>query len=297
MTWLPDFVRQSCKFPRHLGVGVQTITASWWIDLRANGTLAVMITKVRFLTIGLAALIALAGCSETLTIRSEPSQARVLLNGIDVGETPLRYRTRNVRPLHYKVTKDDYPSVEGDIRTRVARGRVIGAVFTLGIVAIARPIRTFVPREIDVYLGPQQPPLALLNLYDVASATALSGECEIPKGNCWLSSPSGETCVGEYVREIEGKTSVRGSAGAIAASTGVTIAAAGVSAGAEVENLNRGAAVFRCSDWIAECDLVIGTFAAEGHGTCKDTNGVEYKLMMRPKEKTVRSPRFRMPGK
>jgi len=231
---------------------------------------------------------AISGCSEALRVKSQPPGATVYLDGVNVGETPMVYRTRQVRPLSYKVEKQGYPAVTGKVGTRVAGGRVVGAIFTLGILAIVRPMRAFVPRVIDAHLGPDDAlppdlqPLATINLYNRENASVISGECEIETGKCWLNLKSGQRCEGELVHEVKGTTDVVGTRVQTVTTGGYGIDSAAAAAGAKIENTNEGVAAFRCPDWILECSLVVGAFKAQGHGDCEDSNGQHYKLMMRP---------------
>lgn len=234
--------------------------------------------------ISVVGILCAAGCSETLTVRSEPPGATVYLDDVEAGETPLVYATKNVRPLSYRIEKVGYPPATGSVTTRLARGRVVGAVFTLGIVAIARPLRVFVPREIDAYLGPDIEPTARINLYNRDDASVIAGECQIHTGNCWVELADGQRCEGELVRQTKAITSVQGERAQAVYSSGRSVESAETAAATQVENMNQAAAAFRCPGWIAECTLVTGAFTAQGYGECTDSAGKQYKLMMRPKQ-------------
>ena len=64
------------------------------------------------------------------------------------------YETRDVEPLTYRIEKAGLPPAEGVVDARLAPGRLIGTIFTLGIVAACRPLRYFTPNPLDVQLGP-----------------------------------------------------------------------------------------------------------------------------------------------
>ena len=51
--------------------------------------------------------------------------------------------------MPYRVEKAGYPSGEGVVTARVSPGRIVGSIFTLGLVAILRPIRYFDPWVVD----------------------------------------------------------------------------------------------------------------------------------------------------
>jgi uncharacterized membrane protein len=84
----------------------------------------------------LGAVVGLSGCAEHVRIRSGPSRANVAVNGTPIGITPVDYsvsRSDLDKPYEVRVEKDGYEPVTTTLRTRLAKGRVTGAFFTLGI--------------------------------------------------------------------------------------------------------------------------------------------------------------------
>ena len=226
-----------------------------------------------------------SGCSEHLYLQSRPSGAKLWIDGVEVGITPFDYKSRSPQPLVYRMEKAGYPPVEGEVTTATAGGRVTGAIFTLGILAIVRPMRYFVPYEVDAYLGPDQPPTVLMSLYHVASASVLKGECDTAGGKCWIER-GGRQCPGEYVQESTGSR-YKGASVSTVASAHHSAVIGNVGASEVTLNKTEGAAVFRCSGWMAECAFTAASGDSEGHGECKDSAGKRYKLMIRPKPEVV----------
>ena len=194
----------------------------------------------------------IAGCTESVLIRSAPSDASVFVEGKPVGTTPVVFQTQNVRPLPFRVEKAGLPPVEGTLSTRVAPGRVVGAVFTLGILALYQPMQYFSPNPVDVTLGTEAPAVALIRLYDVKKAVVFEGECVPHDSSCWIVLTSGERCTGEYVREGQGAT-------------------------------NKAATVLRCVENIIDCSLIADSSGQRGYGECADTKGRQYRLTLVPK--------------
>jgi uncharacterized membrane protein len=82
-----------------------------------------------------------SGCSEIAMIRSGPSGANVTVNGTAVGTTPVAYSvSRGDLDKLYQVTieKSGYEPAAATLQTRIARGRVVGAIFTIGILWVFR---------------------------------------------------------------------------------------------------------------------------------------------------------------
>lgn len=108
----------------------------------------------------LTSLLATAGCSQSTFFRSDPPGARISVNGQFVGITPARYEMaeQNVpRVIHYRVERGGYLPQEGEIRARFSGGRLVGAIFTLGLVYAARS--PFVYKEVyDFALVPVDDP-------------------------------------------------------------------------------------------------------------------------------------------
>jgi hypothetical protein len=81
-------------------------------------------------------VVSLTACSETVLIRSTPPDADVVIDGQLRGKTPMLYTVPRDQLKEHRVQlkKKGYEPVEDTIRLRVARGRLVGAVFTLGLV-------------------------------------------------------------------------------------------------------------------------------------------------------------------
>lgn len=78
----------------------------------------------------------LTGCSEGTLIRTSPPGAGVYINDGFLGVTPVMYRVPESRfrpPTRYKIEREGYEPLEGDLQTYVAPGRIIGGIFGLGI--------------------------------------------------------------------------------------------------------------------------------------------------------------------
>ena len=216
------------------------------------------------------------GCTEQLVIRSVPPGAQVTLNGSPVGTTPMVYQTRDPVPLSYHIEAAGLPPAEGTVATPLGPGRVVGAIFTLGIVAACRPLRYFTPNPLDVNLGeiaepaPRVRVYAALRLYNVKSATVLEGECVRETGSCWVRLPSGEHCDGDFVRGPQGSTTV-------SSTTPGTHAEA-----FEATKVTQGVAVLKCRASIIDCKLTLDASALQGHGECTDTRGITYRATLIP---------------
>lgn len=249
--------------------------------------------KVLFLAI----LVSQIGCAERLVIRSNPPGAQVILDGQASGTTPMVYSTRDPKPMTYRIELEGLPPAEGEITTRLGPGRLVGAIFTLGIVAACRPLQYFVPNPLDVDLGgasAQAPPVALLRLYNVKSASVLSGECTRENRTCWIMLQSGERCAGDYIRENQGtttQTTTNQNTGGYGVTyvPGVGVGSVGyqqrnsvVGQGVAVANVTQGVAVLRCQRTIIDCKLTLDAFGMQGHGECTDTQGQAYRATLLP---------------
>ena len=83
-------------------------------------------------------LVAVGGCAESVSIRSNPPGAKAYLDGVLVGTTPTYAEVdRNAlkTPHAWRVEFRNCDQAEGKTVTALAPGRVVGTVFTLGILA------------------------------------------------------------------------------------------------------------------------------------------------------------------
>lgn len=83
------------------------------------------------------ALLTTAGCSESTRIQTSPQGARVYVDNVLVGVSPTVYsvsRAEFSQPHVCRAELDGYAPAEEPLRKTLAVGRLIGAIFTLGIV-------------------------------------------------------------------------------------------------------------------------------------------------------------------
>jgi len=94
-----------------------------------------------------------SGCAEVVTIKTHPPGAAVFVNGKRIGSAPVDYRVAKAeisKPQELRVEKAGFAPLTDTLRTRLAPGRVVAAVFTLGAVYIFRSPWTF--HEPEPYL-------------------------------------------------------------------------------------------------------------------------------------------------
>jgi len=111
--------------------------------------------------IGLLALMAmLAGCAESTMIRSYPVGAKVSVDGNFVGATPAKFVTSRTEFEHREFVavaeQPGYQTTQYTLQKTTCNGRIVGGVFTLGILLIfKRPTCFESPQYIDM---PPLPP-------------------------------------------------------------------------------------------------------------------------------------------
>jgi hypothetical protein len=96
--------------------------------------------------LGLATTIATSGCAEHTRIRTFPTGATVYVNGQLIGTSPVEYRVPEAqfsRPTTFRIEHPDCEPLEGELRTRVAPGRIFGGIFGLGIPFAFRGVVVF----------------------------------------------------------------------------------------------------------------------------------------------------------
>lgn len=90
----------------------------------------------------------LAGCAEHVFIKSYPVGAKAYVDGELIGTTPARTKISRgeVTETHqWRVQYRNCDSAEGTLQTGIAGGRIVGYIFTLGILAIFRGPYYFQP--------------------------------------------------------------------------------------------------------------------------------------------------------
>ena len=83
----------------------------------------------------------LFGCAESVLIKSYPPGSKAYIDGQFVGTTPAATqipRGEVTAPHSWRVEFRNCDPAEGALTTRVAPGRIVGYIFTLGITAIFR---------------------------------------------------------------------------------------------------------------------------------------------------------------
>jgi len=95
----------------------------------------------------------LTGCSETMLIKSYPPNAKAYVDGQYIGTTPAFHTVprAEVSDNHrYRVEYGNCDPAEGQITTGVAGGRIVGYIFTVGLLSLVRGPHYF--RPVDVAL-------------------------------------------------------------------------------------------------------------------------------------------------
>lgn len=111
---------------------------------------------------GVACALVLAGCSESTVVRSYPPGAKLYVNGVFVGVTPVNYTVDRSQfssgDFSVRVDRPGYASAEGVLRKQVCPGRVTGGVFTLGILFLFKRPTCFVsPQDFSLEALADQP--------------------------------------------------------------------------------------------------------------------------------------------
>lgn len=111
--------------------------------------------------LGVVAVLSTIGCAERFVISSVPSGAKIFIDGTDAGVTPkqLVQGRQEVRPVHYQVEYQNHESKSGVVEPQFAKGRVIGGIFTAGVLLLFKSPYSM-PDETMVVLPaiPQQKP-------------------------------------------------------------------------------------------------------------------------------------------
>jgi hypothetical protein len=89
-----------------------------------------------------------AGCAESVLIKSYPPGSKAFLDGVSIGSTPASTtipRGQVSQPHTWRVEFRNCDAEEGQLQMRVAPGRIVSYIFTLGIVAIFKQPYYFPP--------------------------------------------------------------------------------------------------------------------------------------------------------
>src|SRR6516165_7220672 len=104
------------------------------------------------------AVLFLVGCVESATLLTEPSHAKVYIDGKFVGVSRATFLVGRLDDAHYRVVLDGYEPAEGQLETRIAPGRVAGTAFTLGIYWIFRGLLYYPTTDVDLVPSPNASP-------------------------------------------------------------------------------------------------------------------------------------------
>ena len=98
-----------------------------------------------------------AGCAESTLVRSYPPASTVYLNGEQKGITPLALTVPRAQfnngTFRVRVEHEGYESAERTLTTQTCNGRIVGGVFTVGILLLFKPPTCFVSPQ-DFALNP-----------------------------------------------------------------------------------------------------------------------------------------------
>ena len=96
-----------------------------------------------------------ARAEETASFRTDGASARVYLDGEYVGDTPLDLDVpcNQVTDRQYRIERESCTPAVGTLNARLAGGRVVGAVFTLGISLLVKCPNYFVPVNLTLDCG------------------------------------------------------------------------------------------------------------------------------------------------
>jgi hypothetical protein len=100
--------------------------------------------------------VAVLSCAESTMVRSYPSGAKLYVNGTFRGLTPLGLtvpRSEFADEVRVRLEHDGYAPTEGMLRKRTCGGRIVGGVFTLGIVLLFKRPTCFASPQ-DFALAP-----------------------------------------------------------------------------------------------------------------------------------------------
>jgi hypothetical protein len=96
--------------------------------------------------IAVACLGVVVGCAHRTQIVSQPAGASVYVNGTFACTTPCMYETpaTQLQPhTPIRLEREGYQPVESELKTGILASRIVGGIFTLGIVPLFKWPRTY----------------------------------------------------------------------------------------------------------------------------------------------------------
>ena len=91
--------------------------------------------------------LSLVGCAESTLVRSYPSGAQLYINNHYEGVTPIELTVPrsefSAANIQMRLERDGYEPFAGTLKKSTCPGRIVGGIFTLGIVLIFKPPTCF----------------------------------------------------------------------------------------------------------------------------------------------------------
>jgi PEGA domain len=119
-----------------------------------------LISPMRSTAVLLILALALSGCAESVLIKSYPGGAKAYIDGVVIGTTPARTqipRSQVGEPHTWRVEFRNCDSAEGQLETGIGGGRIVGYIFTLGLSALAKGPRYYLPVDAVLTGGDCEP--------------------------------------------------------------------------------------------------------------------------------------------
>jgi PEGA domain len=115
---------------------------------------------VRSTAVLLILALAVSGCAEYVSIKSYPGGAKAYVDGVVIGTTPASTeipRSQVGLPHTWRVEFRNCDFAEGQLETGIGGGRIVGYIFTLGLVAAAKGPRYYLPVDAILTGGDCEP--------------------------------------------------------------------------------------------------------------------------------------------
>lgn len=107
------------------------------------------------IAVALGVAVGTGGCAEHFVFRGPPG-ASIYVNEVKIGTAPVTYKVPRAAPFRYRVGEKDCVSAEGTMETRKSAGRIVGMIFTAGLLATVRGATVFRQDFLDA--SPCEPP-------------------------------------------------------------------------------------------------------------------------------------------